>query len=218
MTSVAILGQKSKRRHNVQAREAGMLFALSWVESKKRRRTMKKLMIMLPLVVSLLGCSISRGGVASYSVVCSPYDSCVPCGYSMSPGYTWMALGLANPFWYFGSYWEYFGMYDDVPYLPDFAYISPSANGREQVKRRIDKGQLQDPNKKRRRGYSYPGRAYPDSGNDQDISRSDQGSPAPPPPDNDQRMSTTPVRTISPPSSPPNQNSSGRSQGNRKKK
>ena len=184
---------------------------------------MKKLMSMLPLVVSLLGCSLSRGGVASYSVVCTPYASCVSCEDLSSPGYTWMALGLANPlFWHFGSYWEYLRWYEDVPYYPDFAYISPPEIRREPVKRRIEKDQLQDPGKQRGIGdpeQGYPGSPYSMRTQDPDISRSDQGPPPPSPPDNDRRMSSPPA-TISPPPSPPDRGSSGREQGSssRKKK
>ncbi len=89
---------------------------------------MKKILVMLPLVAVLAGCSASMRSGASVYVVREP--SVIPA-YSWSiawygspfiPLHAWIGLGWMNPFCYYGAYMQYCSLYGVSDFYSEESY------------------------------------------------------------------------------------------------
>ncbi|MGB2907760.1 MAG: hypothetical protein WBB73_11675 [Candidatus Aminicenantaceae bacterium] len=106
---------------------------------------MKKLLVLLPLVAVLAGCSASMRGGARVYVVREP--SVFPAyswshawyGCPLRPLHAWIGLGYMNPFFYYEFYMSYCRQYGAGAFVPDepdyyFSEGPPASYGQKKMK------------------------------------------------------------------------------------
>jgi hypothetical protein len=132
-----------------------MKFALMYNDSLRRRRVMKKLIFLVPIIILIVGCTSIEKMYTGKRIAVEPeyydedpgYEYYEPYPYYYSPyfsagffsPYSWMGLGWWNPFYYYGMYGWYSGYYNPY-YWGYFGYPYYSRGGSIINKRQLRKG------------------------------------------------------------------------------